>query len=318
MKRVVSISLGSSRRDKRVQSRFFDTDFVIERIGTDGDMNRYRQMVTELDGNVDAFGVGGCDIYLYAGNRRYIFREPLSLMSGAKKTPFVDGSSLKHTLERETIAYLQNNGIVDFHDKSVLLVSAVDRFGMAEALSTHARSMVYGDILFGLGLPIPISSWSMVKFLARLILPVIVVCPFKWFYPTGEKQNENTPKFTQYFAGADILAGDFLLIKRYMPADLRGKIVLTNTTTAEDVEELTRRGVSKLITTTPVFDGRSFGTNVMEAVLVTLMGRPPEQITSQDYLDKLKELGWTPRVQELNAAVASVGAGTGVATAQKL
>jgi hypothetical protein len=300
MKHVVSISLGSSRRDKKVESRFFDTDFVIERIGTDGDMVKYRQMVADLDGKVDAFGVGGCDIYLYAGDRRYIFREPLSLMVGAKQTPFVDGSSLKHTLERETVAHLQDNGIVDFRDKSVLLVSAVDRFGMAEALSTRARSMVYGDILYGLGMPIPIRSWSMVKFLARIILPVVVRCPFKWFYPTGEKQNENTPKFTQYFAGADVLAGDFLLIKRYMPADLHGKIVLTNTTTAEDVEELKRRGISKLITTTPVFDGRSFGTNVMEAVLLTLMGKRPEQTTAQDYLSKLKELGWTPQVQELN------------------
>ena len=125
MKRVVSISLGSSRRDKKVEARFFDTDFVIERIGTDGDMKKYRQMVADLDGKVDAFGVGGCDIYLYAGDRRYIFREPLSLMAGAKSTPFVDGSGLKHTLERETVATLQDQGIVDFRDKRVLLVSAV-------------------------------------------------------------------------------------------------------------------------------------------------------------------------------------------------
>jgi hypothetical protein len=317
MKRVVSISLGSSRRDKKVQARFFDTDFVIERIGTDGDMAKYRQMIAELDGKVDAFGVGGCDIYLYAGERRYIFREPLSLMAGAKTTPFVDGSSLKHTLERETVAYLQDNGIVDFRDKTVLLVSAVDRFGMAEALSVRARRMIYGDILFGLGMPIPIRSWGMVKSLARIILPVVVRCPFKWFYPTGEKQNQNTPKYTQYFAEADVLAGDFLLIKRFMPTDLRGKIVLTNTTTAEDVEELTRRGVSRLITTTPVFDGRSFGTNVMEAVLVTLMGRPPSELKPQDYLNKLKELGWTPNVQELNTAVASASAGIPTAAAQK-
>jgi|SRR5579871_1345755 len=304
MKRVVSISLGSSKRDKRVQANFFGTDFEIERIGTDGDMKKYRQMVADLDGKVDAFGVGGCDIYLYAGERRYIFREPLSLMVGAKATPFVDGSGLKHTLERETVGYLQDSGTIDFSTKRVLLVSAVDRFGMAEALATRARSIVFGDMLFGLGLPFPMRSWAQAQRLARLLLPVVVRLPFQWFYPTGEKQEHNTPKFTPYFQEADIVAGDFLLIRRFMPEDMRGKVILTNTTTDADVAELKRRGVAQLITTTPVFEGRSFGTNVMEAVLVTLLGKPPEQITPADYLNKLKELGWTPQIQELNPAPA--------------
>lgn len=160
MKRVVSVSLGSSRRDKKVQASFFGEEFEIERIGTDGDMNKYRQMISDLDGKVDAFGVGGCDIYLYAGDKRYVFREPFSLMAGAKKTPFVDGSGLKHTLERETVGYLQDNNIVDFTTKSVLVVSAVDRFGMAQALAKQAKSIVFGDLAFGVGVDYPIRTWS--------------------------------------------------------------------------------------------------------------------------------------------------------------
>ena len=37
MKHVVSISLGSSTRDKRVETKFFGEAFVIERRGTNGD-----------------------------------------------------------------------------------------------------------------------------------------------------------------------------------------------------------------------------------------------------------------------------------------
>lgn len=302
MKRIVSISLGSSQRNKRVQAHFFGEDFEIERIGTDGDRSRFRQRVAELDGSVDAFGVGGCDIYVYAGDRRYTFREPLDLMSGAKQTPFVDGSGLKNTLERETVAWLQAQGIVDFAHSRVLMVSAVDRAGMAEALASRAKSIVFGDVMFGLGLPLPLRSWSTVKALGRLLLPLIVRLPFQWFYPTGEKQERNTPCFTRYFAEAEVIAGDFHLIRRYMPEDMRNKTILTNTTTEADVAELTRRGVSRLITTTPVFEGRSFGTNVMEAVLVTILGKPPELLTPQDYMNKLRELQWTPQVQVLNAA----------------
>jgi len=300
MKKVVSISLGSSKRDKKVTANFFGTDFEIERIGTDGDMEKYRQKIAELDGKVDAFGVGGTDIYVYAGAKRYTFNEIVKLWSGAKQTPYVDGSGLKHTLERETVAYLQDNSIVDFKGKKVLMVCAVDRFGMAEALASRAESVVFGDIIFSLGMNIPIKSWGAVTRLARLLLPIIVHVPFKYLYPTGEKQETITPKYGNYYANADVIAGDFHLIRRYMPDDLKGKIILTNTTTEADVEALTKRGVSQLITTTPVLSGRSFGTNVMEAVLITLMGRPADKITPDEYLSRLRELGWKPQIQQLN------------------
>ena len=306
MKRVVSISLGSSKRDKKVQANFFGTDFEIERIGTDGDMKKFKQMITDLDGKVDAFGVGGTDITVYAGDRRYYFKEILNLLEGAKKTPYVDGSGLKHTLERATVARLQDEGIVDFTKLHVLMVCAVDRFGMAEALAERAKSIVFGDMMFGLGIPIAIRSWSGVKSIARAALPIITRLPFKWLYPTGDKQNENTPKYISFFAEADVISGDFLMIKRYMPEDMIGKIVLTNTTTESDVADLKRRGVHLLITTTPVIDGRSFGTNVMEAVLVALLGKRPEELTPEDYFAKLQELGWEPSVQVLNGAAPEV------------
>lgn len=302
MKRVVSISLGSATRNKKVHVTLLGEEFEIERVGTGGDMKQYREMVKELDGKVDAFGVGGTDIYLYAGGKRYVFQEILHLFDAARQTPFVDGSGLKHTLERKTVTYLQENGIVDFRTKRVLLVSAVDRFGMAEALSGLAKSIVFGDLMFGLGVPIAIRSWGQVQSLAKLMLPIIVRLPFQWLYPTGSKQEQNTPAHGKYFAEADVIAGDFLFISRFMPEDMRGKIVFTNTTTAENVEELKRRGVTMLITTTPVFEGRSFATNVMEAVLITLLGKRPEELTPEDYFRKLEELGWTPGIQQLNPA----------------
>lgn len=300
MKRVVSVSLGTSRRDKRAETEFLGIPFLIERLGTDGDKRRYKEMVASLDGQVDCFGVGGTDVYLYAGDRRYAFRETLDLMSGAKRTPWVDGSGLKHTLERETVAYLQERGVLDFRDKRVLLVSAVDRFGMAEALSHQAKAVVYGDLLYGIGIPIPVRSWRMVKQLARIALPIITRLPIEWLYPTGEKQEVNTPRFRKYFQQADVIAGDWHIIRRYMPERLDGKIILTQSSRKSEVELLRSRGVKTLITTTPEIGGESFATNVMEAVLVVLLGKHPAELTPTDYLGTLKQLGWEPGITELN------------------
>src|SRR5437899_3277946 len=134
MKRVVSVSLGTSKRDKSQEVEILGEQFKIERIGTDGDMQKFAQMFKELDGKVDALGVGGADIYVVVGKKRYAFRQILKLVTGATQTPIVDGSGLKHTLERETVKTLQREGAVDFKKERVLLVSAVDRFGMAQAL----------------------------------------------------------------------------------------------------------------------------------------------------------------------------------------
>ena len=50
MKRAVSISIGSSKRDKAVEVELLGERVRIERIGTDGDMERAAQLYKELDG----------------------------------------------------------------------------------------------------------------------------------------------------------------------------------------------------------------------------------------------------------------------------
>jgi hypothetical protein len=97
------------------------------------------------------------------------------------------------------------------------------------------------------------------------------------------------PKFTQYFDRADVIAGDFHLIRRNMPPRLPGKVIITNTTTKEDVALLKEAGVKTLVTTTPELEGRSFGTNVMEALLVALAGKK-EELTGEEYLHWIKNL----------------------------
>lgn len=299
MKRIVSVSLGSASRDKAAEAHFAGETFSIERVGTDGSLAKFRQKLQELDGTVDAFGLGGTDMYIYAAGKRYTFRQIEQLASAAQKTPVVDGSGLKNTLEREAVRRLQKSGDVDFAHSKVLLVSAVDRFGMAQALHDTGASVIYGDFMFGLGVGIPLRSLHAVETAARLLLPIITRLPFQWLYPTGDKQNEIVPKWDKFYGEADVIAGDFPFIRRHLPPRLDGKTVLTNTIRPADVQELRARGVSKLITTTPRIDGGSFGTNVMEGVLVALSGKRPADLTPADYTHLLRQLDWQPQIELL-------------------
>lgn len=298
MKKVVSISLGSSRRDHRVEAEFNGVPFLLERRGTDGDIKKMIALIRELDGKVDAFGLGGIDLYIGLPGQRYIIREGKKIVRAARSTPIVDGSGLKNTLERSAITYLQENLGWDFQGKKVLLISAMDRWGMAESLDQAGCRMLVGDMIFALGLPIPIHSLAGIRRVARVLAPLAVQLPFSVLYPTGKTQDASDGKFSRYFAGQDIIAGDFNYIYKHMPRDMTNMIIITNTVTANDVVELRKRGAKTLVTTTPVFNGRSFGTNVMEAVLVAY-ANGQGQLEADDYNTLLAELNFIPRVEHL-------------------
>jgi hypothetical protein len=303
MKRVVSVSLGSNRRDHAVESEILGTRFRIERIGTNGDLDKAIEIVRSLDGKVDAFGMGGIDLYIVAGKKRYILNDARRIAEAARVTPIVDGSGLKNTLERRSIKYLQEKGIIDFQNKNTLLVCGVDRFGMAEALVESGASVTFGDLIFGLNVPVPIRSLRTLSGVARVLGPLVSRLPFKYLYPTGNKQDVITTRFCKYYEENEIIAGDFHYIKRYMPEDLRNKIIITNTVIKEDIETLGKRGARILITTTPEFQGRSFGTNVMEAVLVTLLDKPVKEIAEEDYHTILDQVGFLPRIVNFEKAM---------------
>src|ERR1700694_846520 len=158
MKKVVSVSLGSSTRDHRVLVRWLGEELDIQRIGFDGSLDKAIAKLRELDGKVDAIGLGGIDVYLYAGTKRYALRDGLRMLEAVKKTPVVDGSGLKNTLERETVRYLQSQNVIDFRGLPVLMVSALDRFGMAQALVEAGAQVTFGDFIFALGIDKPVKT----------------------------------------------------------------------------------------------------------------------------------------------------------------
>ena len=271
-KTVISISIGSSQRDAGGILFLGKTEVSLERKGTDGDIKEAARLLQFYDGKVDAIGLGGTDLYLVAGNHRYVFAESAKLVKHVRYTPVLDGSGLKNTLERMAVRYLADNHIIDFKGKNVLLVCAVDRFGMAEALAEQNCRVLFGDIVYGLGCNIPIRSLAALRRWATVLVPIITRLPIKWMYPTGKKQDSHISRHPEYFTDSDIIAGDFLFIKRFMPQRLEGKIIITNTVTASDRQMLKDAGVKMLVTTTPCLQGRSFGTNVLEAAIVAASG----------------------------------------------
>jgi hypothetical protein len=301
MKRAVGISIGSSKRDKAVEVDLLGERVSIERIGTDGDMEAAALMYKELDGIVDAFGVGGADLGLMVDDRWYPLYSVRPMVRFVHKTPLVDGVGLKNTLEHQSAPFLEAH-IPDYLNRlgrRVFIVSGADRWGMSSSFMEGGYECAFGDLMFGLGIPVALHTARQLKTLAAILMPVVGRLPFSWVYPTGAKQEQRVPRFEKYYQWATVVAGDCHYIKRHMPDDMRGKIVVTNTTTPDDQKLFRDLGVKYLLTTTPVLEGRSFGTNMMEAALVAIAGKG-RPLQRSEYTELLARLKLEPQLQELN------------------
>ncbi len=300
MKRAVSISIGSSQRDKAVEVELLGEQVQIERIGTDGDMEKAALLYKELDGKVDAFGVGGADLGVMVADKWYPLYSVQPMVRYVNQTPIVDGAGLKNTLENHVAPFMESQikPYLDEVGRKVFVTLGVDRWGMTKSFLDGGYECVFGDIMFGLGLPIAIRSEKSLKILASILMPIVGRVPFEWVYPTGEKQESRDPKWEEYYQWATVIAGDCHYIKRHMPYRLDGKVIVTNTTTSDDVKLFKEAGCKYLVTSTPVLEGRSFGTNMMEAALITASGKG-RKLTKQELNQLLDQLGFEPQLQEL-------------------
>lgn len=300
MKRAVSISLGSSKRNKKIELELLGQRVCVERLGTDGDMQRAAQLFRELDGQVEALGVGGADLGLLVAGRWYPLYSVRPMVRGVRQTPLVDGTGLKTTLERRVAAFMDAHLRAEIELRRVLFTLGGDRWGMTVGFVQAGYEYLFGDFGFALGLPIPIRSIQTAVRLYRLIAPATTRLPFAWLYPIGDKQEQREPKFEAWYRWATVIAGDCHYLKRHMPEQLPGKIICTNTTTPEDVELFRAAGARTLVTTTPIIEGRSFGTNLLEAALVAAKGKG-RTLTFEELDELIDELRLTPTILMLNS-----------------
>ncbi len=303
---ILSVSIGSSKRDHEFATSLMGRDYHVRRIGTDGDKMQAIQLIREADGKVAAIGLGGADVYFYVGGRTYVHQDTKRFMDAARRTPVVDGAGLKQTLERWAIKWVLKKRPGLFDGKRILVMSGLDRWGIAEVLGEYTNKFIFGDFMYALKMPIALRSLRSISSVARWLMPILTNIPFEAIYPTGRRQETVRPIFQKPFTWADVIVGDYHYIRRYAPNDLEGKIVVTNTVMQSDEDDLKGRGVTTLITTTPEMDGRSFGANVIEAIFVAHLTAEGENVADLDdsqrrdrYINLILQSGIEPRLIDL-------------------
>jgi predicted amino acid dehydrogenase len=299
---IVSINLGASERNDEFTAQLLGQEFHVRRIGTDGDVERARQLIGELDGKVDAIGLEGMRARFQVGSHPFVHRDIQALIDAAHSTPVVDGSHLKNTLERWAINRVARRQRDLFAHRQVFVLSGVHDYALAQVLSQLTDQMTFGDPVFHLNLPLVLKSFKGLERYARWAMPRLCRSPIGKLYPVGADQAQRTVRAAKHFRAANVIVGDGAYLRRFAPEDLKGKTIVTHSLSPDDVDDLKARGVETVISTVPPLGTAARGVelSVVEAMLTTLLDKPAAELVDDDYLELIAGWELEPQVAVLN------------------
>lgn len=295
MNKVISISLGSSSRDFDQIVKVNGIPLMVSRLGVNGSQKMALTLFRKYDGKIPFMGLGGANFYYHWGNQMYSCADGMRIAHSTCRSVVLDGSRVKRALDWQAFKLLES--ITNLSDNKVLIVSALDRPHLVDFTEKKAQSILIGDAIFALRLPIPFYSKRLFGWAVTVTMPFLRHIPLKLLYPTGKKQDEIRENYlTNFFTQTGIICGDFHLLRRILPSTLEGKILLTTTVTEQDLMILKERGLKAIITSTPYLNGRALGANVWETILCTLENKiikeasMPEVLVKYNIMPSLKML----------------------------
>ncbi len=308
MKKILIIHLSQENGTEIV--RFLDKDIEVLRIGCSGDTAKARELIGEYDGLVDAIGLEGMPGLLELGSARREHEDGRTLPDSAKITPVVDGRGIRAGLERWGIILADRAEPGIFSQKRILMVPGVNHNGLAQALSRHSPTIRYADPVIYFALPnFPgLGGKLTLQQAAGPTLEQLKSAPFRRIF--AQPGVPGTPRYTESFQWADVIAGDIGAILRYAPENLKHKTVLVEWAEEEHLQELRQRGVSIAITMMPSMQqynglGR-WSAATIEAALVALRPDPQASLTEDTYLDLMADIEWIPCIRYLQPAEAEI------------
>lgn len=302
MKKIAIIHLNEGVRNETVQ--LLGQEIEIEYVGCGGDSDKAALLIREYDGNVDAIGLEGMPAELKLGSHSRPHDTGSLLPTMAQKTAVVDGCGLRAGLERWAVILAEREHPGIFNEKRILMVPGLNHRGLTSALSRRTPSLRFADpgVYFGLPFVAGVGRKMTLEKAAERTLEQLHDAPFRRITP--QPGLPSTPRYTEPFDWADILAGDIGAILRYAPHSLTHKTIVVDYALPANVEELQQRGAATLVTLMPALvngEISRWSVATMEALLAAIRPDPDLPLIEDTYLDLLSQMEWTPTVRHLQA-----------------
>lgn len=303
MKRVICISLGSSQYDFEFETEFLGQDFLVKRIGTDGDLRKAEALLVKWDTAADAFGIGSVK-YPYTIGPKRLNDDRLKTIEkiGRRiKTPITTGAALRKVSFEWSIHHLQYSMGGFFSNARVLVLSGMMNYNLAKIISEYTDNVTFADPIIEHGIPKFLNSTKDLERYANGVHEILKYTPVKGLAASAMP----IKKWNEYILRKAMQKSTMIMVPyydfdKYMEIagleELGRKTVITSTVYDARVEFLRKRGVDMIIDNTPKIIDRVVGVNTLEAMIIAALEKPKADITDDELMEIISDQHLEPRV----------------------
>jgi predicted amino acid dehydrogenase len=295
VKKVSTISLGSSKQDFEFETRFLGHSFQVRRLGADDDIGKAWELMRRQQAECDAIGLGEVGDHYRVGQDTRVNKETQRLLNVVTRVPATTGATLRRLLQVHAVRFVQNQLGHYFNNNLVLFLSGMRNYDMAVALSDYTPNLKFADALAQTGAPAMLTSLFQLELYAKGSDLVLSGKP-------GEMLEASLSTFKRAriaaeVANAQVIVGTFHELKEVGHAkNLAGKTVITSAVDDERLAFFKRCRVNLVVDVSPQLFDRVVGTNVIEAMILAALGKPVEDVSDDDFREIIDELQLQPRL----------------------
>jgi len=303
VKQIVSISLGSSETDYEFETEFLGQNFFIRRFGTDGDLEVAAEMLLQWDKEADVIGLGNIK-FPYGLGPRYLTRKhegKLAKLGSQIQTPVTIGSELRDVSFEWCLRFIQYKFGNYFNNARVLFLSGMYNYRIVKVMSEFTDNLTFADPIMENGIAKFINSSKDLKLYAQGAHEILQWVPSKRL----SKSVVPLKAWNEYILKKAMAKANIIVVPSYNFYDylentsleeLGGKTIITSTAYEDRIAFLKERGADVVIDTTPKILERVVAPNVLEALIISALGRKRDHIRSDDLLEIISTQKMDPRV----------------------
>jgi predicted amino acid dehydrogenase len=295
MKKVVTVTLGSSKQDFSFRTRFLGQDFEVVRLGADNDTTQAWELMRRKQAEADAIGLGEIGDHYQVGLQSVVNKETRRLLNVVTRVPATTGATLRRLLQVRAVRHVQHALGEYFNNNIVLFLSGMRNYDMAVAMQDYTKNLRFADALFQTGAPAMLQGIEQLELFAKGI---------KWVMPRKPRELLESSlgglkrrKVAAEVAESHVIVGTFAELKAVGNAsNLASKTIITSAVDDERLKFFKQCKVNLVIDVSPKLFEKVVGINTLEAMILAKLGRPTEEVSDDDFVEILDELKIEPRL----------------------
>ncbi|MBP7422723.1 MAG: hypothetical protein KA806_04790 [Sulfuritalea sp.] len=295
MKKVVTVTLGSSKKDFEFKTKFLGQEFQVRRFGADKDSSKAWELMRRQQAYADAIALSDMPDHYHVGLRTVINKKSQHLMQVVTRVPVTTGASLRRLLQVRAVRYVQKELGHYFNNNLVLFLSGMRNYDMAVALSDYTRNLSFADPVFHAASPVLLGSLDQLELFAKgkELLPDGVPGEFLKSV-LGTLKNKIVANAV---AKSHVIVGTFREIQAVASGgNLEGKTLITSAVDDEALAFFAKQKVNLAVDVTPKLFDQVVGISTITAMILAATGKAESELTDHDFEEILHELDIKPRL----------------------